>query len=413
LKIAEVRKMVRPSLLLAVFAFTATAGSAVSPDPKDLVISAAEISRARELVAKLGSEDYDEREEAQENLAKMGRLAMPALVDGMNTIPSPEVRFRCQALLPKAAHEDLQARLATFLEDADGKYEHDLAGWNEFRKVVGNSIAASRSTFVELLKDPPNRALVLAVSGTPSELGSLVAGRKQEIYQQRFPRKPNAVRKEQSVPDVIALMFAESHVESKQVPRIISNATVYNMPGLAQAISDGSAKAAVYRAVVGHWIETRDEASSMYTAMNQATTLGLKKQGNTVAAKLVRFKGGIVNYRLYAAFALARNGAKDHLADLEAVVADEAALGMPLAVNGVVQVNQIQMRDMALVAALLITGQDTEGYGFIELHKNRPGMQFTYANWRLPDDKRKKAFEKWKAWREKNPDYGKNVEEEK
>ena len=37
----------------------------------------------------------------------MGRLAMAALTEGVNTHPSSEVRTRCQSLLPRAAQEEL------------------------------------------------------------------------------------------------------------------------------------------------------------------------------------------------------------------------------------------------------------------------------------------------------------------
>ena len=55
--------------------FASRSPAAASPDPKDLAIPPQELSQARELVQQLGSEVYREREEAQAELAKMGRLA--------------------------------------------------------------------------------------------------------------------------------------------------------------------------------------------------------------------------------------------------------------------------------------------------------------------------------------------------
>ncbi|MFO0804219.1 MAG: hypothetical protein U0791_13990 [Gemmataceae bacterium] len=393
--------------LLVAFACSSTA-AAESPNPKDLAIPPAELSRAKLLVGQLASELFAEREEAQDELDKMGRLAFPALLEGLNTNPSPEVRHRCQSLVAKAAHADLQARLATFLADTEGKYEHDMPGWNQFKKLAGGA-AASRATFVELLKESPNRALVLGVAGSPHELGRLIATRKQDIYQMRFPRTPNATRKEQTIADVIALMFAESHVESKHVPRSINTSVIYNIGTLNTAITANTEQAAVYKAIVANWIETRDDAASMYQAMTQAASLGLPKQGNAIAVKLIQMKGGIISYRMYAVLALARNGAKEHLPALESVFSDETAINIGgIVVNGKVEQQQIQMRDTALAAALLLTGQNTEEYGFTERYKNQSGMQYQYTNWRLPEEKRKAAFEKWKAWREKNPDFGKD-----
>src|SRR5205823_8243628 len=98
------------------------AAGAASPDPKDLAIPAHELSRAKDLVRKLSSEVYREREQAHEELVKMGRLAKPVLAEAAGTDPDPEVRFRCARLLPKAAADDLKARIDAFLADTEGKY---------------------------------------------------------------------------------------------------------------------------------------------------------------------------------------------------------------------------------------------------------------------------------------------------
>ena len=66
----------------------------------------------------------------------MGRLARPALLDGVNLDPDPEVRLRCSTLLPKATTEEYQARLDAFMADTEAKYEHNLPGWHKLRATV-------------------------------------------------------------------------------------------------------------------------------------------------------------------------------------------------------------------------------------------------------------------------------------
>ncbi|MCI0700811.1 MAG: hypothetical protein L0241_06995, partial [Planctomycetia bacterium] len=127
------RYCIASAVVLGIVATTLAAPP--SPDPKSLTIPQEELSKARELVQQLGSEKYSEREEAQRELAAMGRLARPALLDGVSGDPDPEIRLRCQTLLPKANADDLKARLETFLADTEGKYEHDLPGWNKLRAV--------------------------------------------------------------------------------------------------------------------------------------------------------------------------------------------------------------------------------------------------------------------------------------
>jgi hypothetical protein len=385
-----------------------TPAAAVSPDPKDLAVPPAEVAKARTLVGKLASEDFDVREDAQDGLAKMGRLALPALLGGVRSHPSPEVRFRCQSLLPKASALDLQARLDTFLADTDGKFEHDLPGWNEFRKLSGDGTAA-RKVFVGMLGERANRELVLAAAGPPAELGPLVAARKQEMYYWRYPRavagKPTE-RKDATAADVLALMFAEVHAPSKFVPRTINSNVVYMASGFTTALNDGGGTGKVYQAVVGKWMDTRDDAISMNVAISLANSIGLEKHGSAVAARLVRFKGATITYRLNAALSLAQHDAREHLPALEAVFDDEAGLIVNRGlVAGNVQVTTIQMRDTALAAALLLTDQEPRDYGFTETVKARRGMRMSYTNWRLAEDKRKAAFAKWKAWRAEHPDH--------
>ena len=51
--------------------------------------------------------------------------------------------MRCSSLLPRAASLDIKARLDVFLADAEGEYEHDLPGWNQFRATVRNEWESS------------------------------------------------------------------------------------------------------------------------------------------------------------------------------------------------------------------------------------------------------------------------------
>ncbi|MDB5312224.1 MAG: hypothetical protein JWO38_6426 [Gemmataceae bacterium] len=390
--------MDRFGLVLALLTASAGPVAAASPDPKDLAVPPTELAKARDLVEKLGSETYDDREDAQDDLAKMGRLALQPLVEGLSSHPSPEVRFRCQTLLPKAAAEDLHARLATFLADAEGKFEHDLPGWNEFRKITGET-PAGRAVFVDLLADPVNRSLVLAAAGPPGEIGSLVAARKQELYFLQFPRTSTATRKEPSVADVTALMFAEAQVASTVVPRTISTTSLYTASGFSTAVADSGPKGRVYRAVAVHWMATRDDAIPLHQAVLVGSNLGLSKEAAGVAAKLVRLKGAVVSYRAQAATTIARLGARDQLPALEAVFGDDTVMrSIRMGAGGRAEPAEAQLRDLVLAAAVQLTDQDPAEYGFAG---PAGATRFT---WHLPADKRAAAFEKWKAWREKHPD---------
>src|SRR5262245_11669492 len=216
-----------------------------SPDPKSLAVPDEERSQARELVQQLGSEEFAEREEAQRLLASMGRLAREALLDGVTADPDPEVRLRCRLLLPKAKADDLKARIDTFLADTEGKYEHDLPGWHKLRAAVSgewkmlgwtctarpNADKAARELFIDIINTPGGRQLLAALGGPSGELGQLVSTRKYELYYARYPRVPGVQPRQPSVVEVAALLFAESQVHSRNIPRSIAMTNLLTISG--------------------------------------------------------------------------------------------------------------------------------------------------------------------------------------
>ena len=396
------------SLLLALPASSARADS--SPDPKRLAVPPEVTLRAQELVGQLGNDEFAAREAAHARLAKMGRLAKPALTSAAATHPDPEVRSRCRELLPKAAAEDMKARLDTFLADADGKYEHDLPGWNEFKKITG-STPGSRELFTEMMNDPTNRALLMAFGGSGADLGLLVANRKTEFYNWRFPRVlangtvSNPSRREPTAADVTALLFAESFVESHKIPRTIAISTLFLTGAFSQAARDTSTeRGRAIRAVVVKWVETRDDPAQMSQVMSVAGTLEIKEVAG-VAAKVLA-GGGTAPTRLTAAYAIARHDGKQYAAALEKALDDTAAYTLRTSVNGQLTSREIQVRDAALAALLLLSGQKPADYGFVEQYTGGTA-NFSYSARTLPDAARDAAIEKWKAWRAKNPDWAK------
>ena len=118
-------------MLRSCFAFLLSVGlagaaTAASPDPKSLTIPAEELAAQRELVQQLGSEQFAEREKAEDELAKMGRSARSALVEGGEHRPEPGSSCAVFLATARAISLDIKARLDVFLADTDGKFEHDL-----------------------------------------------------------------------------------------------------------------------------------------------------------------------------------------------------------------------------------------------------------------------------------------------
>ena len=64
------------------------------------------LQRIPRLLADLDDDEFTVREKASTELAKLGELALPALQKALAAEPSPEVRFRVEALLDKLVHAD-------------------------------------------------------------------------------------------------------------------------------------------------------------------------------------------------------------------------------------------------------------------------------------------------------------------
>jgi hypothetical protein len=395
--------------IVLVAASVAPAAPVVSPDPRHLKVAPADMARAKVLVDKLGSPAYEERETAQVELVEMGRRAATALADGLAGHASPEVRSRCQTLYARARADDLQARLDTFAADAAGKFEHDIPGWPLFHATTAGTGAAARAVFVDVVSNPLGRELVLG-DLPPAVLGARVAARKQELYTRRFAaRRPNDPPAEPPVAEVVALMYAETRVPSQHLPRSSTGTTVFSFPSFVAALSAGGEQARVYRAVAGKWVSTRDEAMLMTQALSVATTLELPEAAN-LGARMLGTQGVTGISKAQAAMAVAKVGDPRHLPALESAFADETVVrnvGGVVVIGGPapVRAGDIRVRDVALVAALLMTGQDPKEYGFDEV-SGRRDTRYLYTAWQIPADKRAAAATQWREWRQANPNFG-------
>lgn len=109
-----------------------------------------EHERARELVVRLGSNQFQERNQAEKQLNELGAAALVALREGTR-VGELEVQRRCQRLVPKAQAADWVRRADAFEKDTLGKHSHGLPLQERFEKRVGASPGA-RSLFAEMVR---------------------------------------------------------------------------------------------------------------------------------------------------------------------------------------------------------------------------------------------------------------------
>ncbi len=417
--------MYRPGLVFACLFVTAGWTGAASPNPDDLAISPEIQVKSRVLVRQLGNEDFVAREEAEEQLLKLGRLARPALNAGASTNPDPEIRFRCNQLLRRATDLDRKARLDTFLADTKGEYEHDLPAWKQFRAAVGIEWAffgytlradraldaAARRVFTDLVTSRANQRLMFAVDGSRVDLGDLVVWRRQDLYTLRYANEDGGEVREPTLEDVTALLFAESLVGSSYISgRRTSISTLMSGSGFYAAARGTDEKSKVYRAVAVAWLDSRNEAREMYTALSIATTLEMPEQACGLAARMLTTPAISPTWRTRGVSYLATNGTKKHIPLVDYAMTDAFPLysiPRPVLNEGDPEsAYTIQVRDLALAVALLLADQKLEDYGFADRYggSSVSRQSYSYSRHYFPDDAtRKTAFAKWEKWRKANP----------
>ncbi len=401
-------------VILVVFLVLAGVGTsavlAASPDPKELQIPDQELSKARELVRKLGSDGYRDREEAQAELAKMGRLARPALLDAATTDLDPEVRYRAARLLPKAGADDLKARLDTFLADTEGKYDHDLPGLKQYRKIVGIDKDA-RDLFVEIIKSPYNVEMLQALDRSTAEGGRAIADRRNTLYsylQQRniggkiIPPQPI------TLPDIACLIYAETLIPSKEVPRTgmfshVTGVTFLQQQASVQALSNASTPhAGGYKRIIAPWLESREDVQDLnQLAYPAGQTLREFKESIPLLRKIVTTEAVYGYAKGQALMYLMQQRPKEEFPFLKSLLKNETLVtsvwfgnNQP---NQQPQQHQCLLRDVALAMLLSQTNQKMQDYGYIFPPGVVPNQQqIAYGNYAFPDEKtRDKAMVKF------------------
>ncbi|MBX9627014.1 MAG: hypothetical protein K2X82_24645 [Gemmataceae bacterium] len=403
---------------IGLLAVLASAAGAASPDPKDLAIPSRELEKARVLARDLGSDLFRDRERAERELAAMGRLARPVLAEVAAADPSPEVRSRVARLLPRAEAADLQARVDTFLADADGKFRHDLPGLDLFRKHVGDDPAA-RGLYVEVLKTPANLALLASADGAGADGGKAVADRRMGLFLQQNPGAFNrfggavpGVPRQPALADIAALLVAESVVPADDIPRpgpfgTIGGAYFLSTPAAAAAAANpaGNPHGPPFVKVVARWMDTRTAPADLDQVGWVAQNMKQFPESTRLLRRVVTTPGVQGWARAQAVgFLVARNKA-DERAFLRSLLNDDTqAVTVWLGNNpqgGAVNQATCQLRDLALGVLILLDEGDLKAYGFevqpggIANLMNIGNGQVSFAF--TSDDKREAGHKKWAA----------------
>src|SRR5262245_2530985 len=357
--------------------------------------------RAELLVAQLGDPDYRDREKAAKELLTIGYAAKDAVLAGQRSADQ-EISDRCTKLYPAIWKHDLEKRVQRFLDEPAGPLPEDLPGAARWLKLAGDT-NASRELYGEMVKAHPDP--LLDVELHPERVPTAYLEHVRNVYTRIMPRPvgtTTTVRPGPAVEDVLLFLFLGAVGDVRtSVPPGTSTTYFYqflNSANFAAKLSAGASGAPV-RKLFAAWLEKERYPILLRRGMDVAAQNKVAECRATVL-KIAADSRTVLYMRATALLGLAKLGTKDDLTELEPFLKDKTQIAI-VRVNG--EPWAIQMRDVALGAAVQLAGESLADFGF----ERRPPANlvsvtsYTYYAFHS-DDKRDAAQQKWKEWAEKN-----------
>jgi hypothetical protein len=375
---------------------TENAGSASALD--SVAPAADDISK---WIGELSHDAFTVRQAAASRLLSAGPSARDALlvvVDG----PDPEARAAARRLVALIDRTEFNRRLEAFAADTDGRRGLTLPGWKQFRELIGSD-AAARELFVDMQR--AESALLSAAfeaSSKPAE----------QIWEERLMRlvswQPAGNR---TVPAPLgscaAMLFLGSVSEFDVSDRaaVLLDNLVQRAP-IRDLMVAGGPQDSIRRLVVAWLVNCPNKNENILAhRLTLISTFNLKEAlplALEVAGADKQFAGVQPGARAIAVLVIGQLGGKEHI-DLIEPLLDDATVCMPLQAPQPGKVaGGVQVRDVALVVMLHLTGQRAADYGYLHA-RLQPQQTFQLQTLHAASDEaRAQAIAKWRAWREAN-----------
>jgi hypothetical protein len=355
--------------------------------------ASAEIQR---LVADLGSDSFALRQRATRELLDRGISAREALEQASRDSDA-EVRVRARAILATVIEADFLVRLEAFAADYDGSRKQSLPGWKSFAEQFGSSRAA-RQIFVEMQRAEPQ--LLEAFAKGDQGIGEVLNQRCHAISQ----AATHGQREEQVSMGTVAtllLVGASDDVTVDDQPGVQLYSWMIYQPAFQRNARAGP-YSAMLKKLLGRWV-MKDSAATVQNLLF-AATYELKPEAVQLASRVLTAEPEQqATARQYAMLVVGRFGNKQQVPMLEKLFNDASSLGTVQSSVPSKQV-ELQVRDIALAAALHITKQNLRDYGYLAVQPNATLLfQVTTLFFNEPGQ-REAALKKWAQWRAEHPE---------
>jgi hypothetical protein len=359
--------------------------------------------RIERLILELSDDAYTVRQSAARQLLAVGmpaREPLLAVVDG----PDPETRAAARRLIALIDKSEFNRRLEAFAADSDGSEELSLPGWKQFQDLVGGD-AAARALFVDMQRhEAALLASVFNANGDPQEAfweERLLRLLQWQVTANSRPTAP-------PVGSCATMFFLGSVAEGGVSDRsAMYLAQLVQRPPVAQSMPADRGDDPVRRLVIAWVVKCPNQSEAV---LQQRLNLALVHK----LAEAIPLAFGVAQSdpdflttqpatRAVAILAVGQLGKPDDAVKLEPLL-DDATVCLPLqAAKPADQASSVQIRDVALMAMLHLTGQKPADYGYVHA-RQQPQQLFDLRTLFVENDaQREAAAAKWREWKAAQP----------
>jgi hypothetical protein len=350
-------------------------------------------------IDELSHDTFSVREAAASRLLAAGTPARDALQPITNG-PDPEARAAARRLVVLIDRTEFARRLEAFAADTDGRRKLTLPGWKQFRKLVGDDPPA-RALFVDMQRaEGPMFAAAFEKSGRPP----------QQLWEERLMRLVSwqVTAGNRNVPAPMASCTAMIFLGSVPDIEVSDNGAMLvdnliQRPPVREAVMSQGPRDAVRR-LVAAWIHHCPNTNEdiVMRRLNLITGLGIREAIGLpldVATQAKSYASLQPITRAKALTTVGQFGNRAHIEQLEPLLED-TSICMPLQGPQPGQpVPNVQIRDVALVVMLQLTGQQPADYGYLHA-RLQPQQAYVLESLHCEStEKQEAAAAKWRAWR--------------
>jgi hypothetical protein len=345
-------------------------------------------TRAEGLVARLGAPSYRDREAAARALLDIGYPAKDAVLAGQKSADS-EISDRCTKLYPVIWRTDLEKRVQKFLDDPDGLVPADLPGAARWLKTAGDG-KESRQLYATLVRAHPEP--LTDVELHPERVAQAYLDLVRDVHGRTVGRANPAEA------DVLLFLFLGAAGDVRPAAqRGISSAYYYQFLNsnylTAQLAADPPA--VPVRKLYAAWLEKERYSIVLRRGIDVAAQHKVRECA-PIALKIAADPATAATIRATALLGFGKLGTKDDVKDLTPFLANELQLAITN-ING--ERATVQMRDVALGAAVQLAGQSLADFGFERKPPAGLNSVTSYIYYGFTtDEKRAATHAKWKEW---------------